>query len=478
MTDHEPIESNAKNVANPSSSDSNDALSLKDSFKVLWKGWSDSIVVKILSLIAIAIIALFVVFILVTTSYAAVKLSCDNDLNKEESNHKICKSNVAELKPRLKTIRDFIDDESKKIDQLKKDINELNKNIDDVNNTIRKQQNNIKELEEQHERLLRDENSLTTEINGLKKQKDEKQEKLKQLKVDLSKFQQELELSKEKKMYYIIGGGVGIAIDIASLALTGYYRYKINEVEDETNRAEERNNQLKGQLKNLKGSINRLEDSIKTLKSQIDITKKNIILCKNDTDKKIIERAQCLDEETKVYEKAKVLISLGIEQIVYNLISEKNGTSIRIENRYNASERGFEVENLKKAVKGLKHNLLVMRSNTGYVFGAYFNSLWDGDDDKDFKEDDTAFTFSTMHNKVCRIKNPKKAVKLGGKHLVDIGDGEIIIEESDTVSAKTEVNAGKSFMCGNVDPHGFYSDKSTFEIEDMMIYYIEHTPKE
>jgi peptidoglycan hydrolase CwlO-like protein len=468
MVDYEPIQSDIQEVTIPPT-DSNDSLSFTNSIKALGKAWSGSIVVKILSLITIAIIVLFIVFTALTTGYAATKASCDSNLTEERTRHDQCKNRVNGLDADKRDKENQLIKEVEQIRVLEKDNERLSKSIEYLKGNKTEKERKIKELKEQHNSLENKENDLKKEVSYLQEQKKNKDTELEKANTDLTKHKQDLTQKKKIRQYYLIGGGGEALIDLVSFGLTGYYRYNINKIEDESNAAELKNRELQGQLKNMQGRTEDLRCDIKRIDGQISQTHENINKCHNDIAIVKAERDLCIEQETKLHNTAKVLVELGIDQVVYHLLNVKNRTEIRTTMLYNSTKNGFVIAEIGKFLGGNKHTLWVMHSNTGFVFGVLLNVPWD-DNDSHFKTDAHAFTFSTTRHHVCPIKDETKAVKYGGIKIMDIGDGEIQIDPSDSTATSVHVNAGRNFNCGNVSPDKFYSETGSFDIIEMSAY--------
>ena len=459
----------------PSSHD--DSLLFADSFKALGKAWLQSTVFKVLSLFIIAIIILFIVFIFLTVGYGAANAICDSDLESQKNEHSACQESVQELNRKRDSIQANIKTEDENIKKLNDEVKGLNDKIRELNETIGTQNSTLTKRKEDNQNLLEEEKNEKNNINRLTEQKTQKQAEIKKLQEELKNLTIDLEAKRKTKQYLIYGGIAGITIDVTALSFVGYCRSQLNVMQKDVDDMELRNIKLRGTLENMRRNITHLNQSIERIKQQIIETDKHIETCKSKilTDKETLNT--CVNDEKTLNEAAKALIPLGVNQAVAHLLSTRINYTVDPVLLYNSTEVGFHPEDFHKEVKDFRPMLLVVQTSNGFTFGLYTNVSYERNG-KEYKEDPEAFTFSTIRRVVCPIKKGRKAIIFDKKHMLRIGEDEIVIEVSDSTNTNGVAEAGKTFNCGDVDSHKFYAENGHFTITEVLAYYLKLLPLE
>lgn len=475
MVDYEPIKGDIQSEQNQptdpyiTSSSSDDSLSFVDSFKALRKAWAGSTFVKILSLFIIAIILLFIVFAILMVIYAAGKSICNSDLETQKNRHATCEESVHRLEANKSDFKRRVSDVNNDIDILNTDIAKLNANIETGKKKKADKQEELKKKKEEKESLLNKEKNLQGEINTLNGQKTQKDTELTKQQEESKKLLQDLKNKKQTQQYYLFGGAGELAIDVASISFTGYYRWKLNAVEDDADSAELKNKELKGSLENMKSRIAHTGQDIKRIQGQIYETERHIEACNSSLKIEGQRLGTCINEEAQLHENAKVLIELGLDQAVAFLLNNRTNHTIEATLEYNSTLHGFHSDIFHDIVKGMHPMILVMQTLGGYTFGVFTNVSYDRED-KSYKEDPGAFTFSTTRHHYCPIRTKDGKAIVFTEDLLNIGDGEIIIHSSDSTESDGVVNAGKTFNCGSIDAHKFYAEDGHFTVIEVVAY--------
>lgn len=451
---------------------SNESLSVKDSLKELAKGWRGSSAMKIISFIFVAIVVLFVVFVITASRYGASKASCDKSLKEETLNLAKCSSSMIALGKEESELRRKVRDVDDEMNNLRIQNSDLEKKNTGLWSEIGKQNEKKKNLNEKHSQLKTEEKELESDISSLRSTKTESENKLKKQKDELGKVEKELAEKEEEKEKWTTGGTIAAGVNVLSLLSTGYFRWQLNVAHGEAEKAEARNRDLTGQIKNMGRKVNLTKMDVERMKKEIVAVNESINYCHSNIT---IFKAQvdtCLEEETKLRERSKVMMQLGVDQAIHHHLSRLNRTELTTHQIYDSNQHHFEYDKFSASVRGKKSLLLIMTTSTSHVFGFYVKTKWAKDND-DFLKDTAAFTFSVTHHQACQIINPDIAVKFGGNYLIDVGDGEIRVEKSGSPMTKVMTRAGKNFNCGHVNPEEFYVGHGDLFIEELKVYYIE-----
>lgn len=480
MADPEPLQTDTQPGLLPATEPytvpppSDDSLSFGESVKELWKAWTGSIGVKILSLAILVIIGLFIIFMITTSSYAASHSTCDTDLKKALAEFANCQSRASALGEQKRNIEGSIRQVKKEIDDLSGKNSDLTRDNEKLNTQIREQEPKIKDLKEQKEGKNGEITHLTKEVEELKTQKTGKEGEDKKAKEDLGKAEKELAEKSEEREKWTMGGTIAGGVNVLSLLSTGYFRWQLNVAQGEADAEEHKNRDLKGKIRNINSTIDFNRGAITRLKGQIISINSTITSCEQrlPEDKKVVQN--CLDEEAKLHIRAGVLFDLGVDQAVYHHLSRLSNKHLKPELVFNSSVDGFNDTLLKERTAKICPILIVILSNENYAFGAYFNITFEHTGDV-FKSDSLAFTFSTMQHAICKVRTPDQAIRFSGAHFLEIGNGEIQIDKSSGTTATGSATAGQSYDCHNAQKHTFYAENANFEVKEISVYHLQES---
>lgn len=456
-------------VASPATEDS---LSFANTVKVVSKAWSRSVGVKILSFLAVAIIALFIVFTITMSSFTAGNAICDKDLNEETEKHEECTNKVggldADKKDRERDLKNIDND----IMELQNDIKALELEIKNSNTNIENQTKEILELKNQQGTLTDKKNEKEGQLGRKESERTTRESELTEKQKVEGDTNKTIDDVKIKRKYLIIAAGVTGGINVINIGLVAYFRYKLQQLQKTADAAERENHSLRGKLHNMNDRIANLKSKIESLKAQKIKTNDSINACINDKDVKMNNLQTDLKDENKLRNMSKSLYSLGLDQAtVEYLLPLGNITSLNNQSIYDSKKDGFDLNKLNAALNNKSSLLIIMTSTKEYVFGVYISSVYDTE--KKSISDNSTFTFTTTRNKVCPVRIPGTALVISESNLLNIGDGEIVVEKSDTTTAKVTVNPGRGYNCDVRDFHPFYEEDGVFRIKDLVVHEIK-----
>ena len=139
-----------------------------------------------------------------------------------------------------------------------------------------------------------------------------------------------------------------------------------------------------------KGEVNKFIDIIKSF-GKIDIKTEKNKLYKNSLGKLLKEK--------------------DIELLENWIKSDNNKiNNIHFELCYDAKKNGDDKNNFHKFCDKIGPSLLVIKTQSNYIFGGYTKENWEIDEDYSYKDDNTAFLFSLNNKERIKVKNSKRAI--------------------------------------------------------------------
>ena len=137
-----------------------------------------------------------------------------------------------------------------------------------------------------------------------------------------------------------------------------------------------------------KGEVNKFIDTIKSF-GKIDIK----------TKKKLNNSLGKLLKEKDI-------------ELLENWIKSDNNkiNSIHFELCYDAKKNGDDKNNFHKFCDKIGPSLLVIKTQSNYIFGGYTKENWEIADNYSYKDDYTAFLFSLNNKERIKVKNSKRAI--------------------------------------------------------------------
>ncbi len=213
----------------------------------------------------------------------------------------------------------------------------------------------------------------------------------------------------------------------------------------------------------LLGRYNTLNDVYKALQTENTVLKTKVNTIKANKD--LIA--------TRLYYTA-------LDKIRFQLLAKTNSISASLkEIKFNSAVDGFRADKLKDAVTNIANIVILIATNDGYYFGAFFP--------KEMKQstgehiDSGAFSFSMNNSETCSIVTDKAAYKMSDSKMFTIGVNDIVI---DNQADDTKV---KSYTWGAITPDGsfhipdgfdktkFYYPGTVANITKMIAYRVEFT---
>lgn len=462
-TDIQP--SNLYNTA-PSNEGS---LSFGETVKTIGKAWSHSVGVKILSLFAIAIVVLFIVFAITMTSFTAINAVCDSDLSSEKGRHQECISRVEAHRAQKNDLLRKQGDVQRDIDALTHGIGDLNKEIGELKRDIGYQKDNITELNAQQVSLSSKKSETQNELDGKKSEKTRREEELTKVRQEQSKANKAVEDEKTTRKYYLIAIGVTGAVNAIDIGLIWYHRKELKKVQDVADAAYVENHGLKGKLQNMNGHITHLNRTVEMIKKQKIETNDSIDVCHKGKEMEQHHLETCIKSEEKVRSMSQVIYTLGLDQAISKSLNALGNTAVEALLLYESKKHGFDVAPFHKALNSTDSLLIIMTSINEYVFGVYISTTFNANH-RGYVYDNASFTFTTTRHQVCTVKNPATAFKITDDLFLDIGDGEMRVSKSGSIEASVNVNAGHGYNCHTTSPFEFYEIEGNFKIKDLAVY--------
>lgn len=124
-------------------------------------------------------------------------------------------------------------------------------------------------------------------------------------------------------------------------------------------------------------------------------------------------------------------------------------------------------------MKDNKPSVIVVRTTSGYIFGGGISIQWEKSSGE--KKDPSAFTFSTTHHKVCKVKKDSTAVNFVTDNFMEFGATEFKFDKSDQKITQGTAAADHNFDCGAENKHTFYNNGEFMTINDLFAYHVTLT---
>ena len=223
-------------------------------------------------------------------------------------------------------------------------------------------------------------------------------------------------------------------------------------------------------IENLSKTINNLVEKVNTISSKVD----KLMKFKEDyekIDKEKIEKKRIIKEIKTIdgFNNSSILINKEDKLMLYNWLLEL-GDIKSIELCYKASINGDSKTSIENKLKNKKHNIYLIKTNKGRIFGAYTQVELNGNNV--YKKDDKAFLFSINNKSKYKILIPDKAIRFDNDYCFKIGNtdnGDGIYSSGDFLTKSSYEGNTKIY-----DIPGNYplSGESKFRIAELEIFNI------
>ena len=223
-------------------------------------------------------------------------------------------------------------------------------------------------------------------------------------------------------------------------------------------------------IENLSKTINNLVEKVNTISSKVD----KLMKFKEDyekIDKEKIEKKRIIKEIKTIdgFNNSSILINKEDKLMLYNWLLEL-GDIKSIELCYKASINGDSKTSIENKLKNKKHNIYLIKTNKGRIFGAYTQVELNGNNV--YKKDDKAFLFSINNKSKYKILIPDKAIRFDNDYCFKFGNtdnGDGIYSSGDFLTKSSYEGNTKIY-----DIPGNYplSGESKFRIAELEIFNI------
>lgn len=232
-----------------------------------------------------------------------------------------------------------------------------------------------------------------------------------------------------------------------------------------------------------KKKLEPLEKEVTAAKAEIEKAKGDIEHCnelKENCAHEIIQERLITDQLRKEIESLQAQVEpipkLAVDQAKLQFLQQVTNTEVNAFLLHNGTEQGYHKADLYAHLGTSRPLVFIIRTDTGYVFGAGMNISWPRTQNVYF-EDHGAYTFSTTKDKVCKVKDPLKAIYNTDDNFFQFGGREIMVDKSDVKHPSGEAESDTSYDCGSKEPEKFYHDGKFFTVKELLIYRIEITQK-
>ena len=219
-------------------------------------------------------------------------------------------------------------------------------------------------------------------------------------------------------------------------------------------------------------------NKIKTLEAQTESLKQDVIKanelrqqCQSDLAHEREMYEECKRDQEKLHRQIAIIPNLALEQAKLQILLQEDKKTMASSLIYNSTEHGFHKTELINRVGQRKPTVVIVKTSSGYVFGGSINIAWASSGG--LQTDPAAFTFSTTNSKICKIKDPNKAVYFNDDYFMEFGDPEFWIEKTDSKHARGNAQSDRAFNCEAKDPQTFYNDGIELTVQELLIYHVE-----
>lgn len=440
--------------------------------KLVKAAWSGSLIIKI-ALIAVAV--LFLMFFIMTIAFGSSRSSCVDNLSKEQQKSKELDGQIARLKQDLKSVQDALDKEKAETKRLREDIDRLNKQITDLKADISKKEGEITSLKQEVKKVTEEKEELQRQINHLNQQLRDKDQEIEHWKHEVTVRDHNITTLKAEitnYIWYLVGsGGVHVGQLIHEIWVHVVLGTANTHIANLTNQV----TNLHGEVKNLKDMITRLNNEIEGLKQEINHLTDQQRVCQSELAHAKMEAEELKRELTKIRKQLDIIPKLALDQAALNMLLRDTGHTMSTSLMYNGSHDGYHKIDFISRIGTRRPTVVVVRTKSGYVFGASLNITWATSGD--FKEDAGAFTFSSSRDHVCTVSKTNEAVRFLESNFMEFGNHEIAIESGDSKNPLGAATSDITYHCGADDHTTFYNDGTQFTVEDLWVYHVELTKK-
>ncbi len=474
MTDSVAIISASQPLAEPTpptQPTGGDRITAKETVSTMIKTWKGSLLLKIISGVVVVILILTIVFLCTTVTYSSDKSDCDKDLKSQKSKVEGCNKDLKECKDEAAKYKSDLEAEKKTNDQLRTEIKGLNDKVKGLEDQVKQKDQEISSLNDKNKDLTNKVSQLEVQVRNLQNEVNQKESEINHLKNEVHTKDTEIAKIKNELKYYqwgAVGSGVvhlGFIIDdIATHSSLSSERKKAETLDNE-------NRNLKGELNNAHNKVKELEAETERLKQEIIHVNELRQQCQQDLahERELFE--ECKRDEEKYKRQIGIIPNLALEQAKLQLLLQDSKKTMATSLVYNSTEHGFHKNELINRVGQRKPTVVIVRTTTGYVFGGAINIEWSSSGG--LQTDAGAFTFSTTHNHICKIKNPSRAVYFNDEYFMEFGDPEFWIEKTDSKLARGNAQSDRAYDCGAQDPQTFYNDGIELTVQELLIYHVE-----
>jgi peptidoglycan hydrolase CwlO-like protein len=400
--------------------------SSREGFGPIKEAWKGSLVVKILSVLLVAIIVLLFVFFGLMIAYSNEKSDyvqqndginqkiklCESERKGYKNELDTCKSEGDSLQRQITDLQNQKSQLTKDLDQAKKDLEAKVKEVNNCNNELGECKNNQDALQRQLTECQNTQAELNKQIADLKNQVSTKDKEIKKLKDDIYYYQLVAIGSA------VVHVGVGIESIITHTSWSA---------------CEGNLQHCQGNLTTCEGELTRCRANETDCRKKIVDLDKELQECNTKEEKCRNDYAICNEELRKeeqvifqlLHQISKMPL-MAVEQAMLHELLKETNYSFSATMKYNGSHDGYHKSDFVRQMGEAAWSVLIVRGKDGEVYGGFSTSKWV--ESGSWTEDRKAFLFVATPFKYCEIQDKTHAIDMGHE-FVKFG-GEFVVSPS------------------------------------------------